>query len=1046
MKTTLARKRIALIPFLLATLAAGACVESEDNASTRSSGGSNAESPGSTSSALSVVTNGAFTNVYVYPNSSTQTWDEHMKQLRPDVALQFSRASIDAVTDRMMAPGWPSYFDSLYQYSGVHPAQFFGSAVASEACVQAAMNDLHDGVLQWDTIRSLSNCHDDGMDPSPQVNLIFSPEIRIAKIPPYAVGTMPDMCATSTTNAWHAWGVNVPNFSALPTSDECNRTFASFTQALSHEDVEILSDPAGAGFGTAGEDEVGDRCENVDRATLRGNDSLSRYWSVSDKDCEPRLDAPNGDTSTTWILGQGSPLQRFSGSASRFLPVPADSVVTDAAVTQLSIVLQTGSDDLRGDSSADVTLTFKDGSPPVTTSDVSVGRHYDNGETNSIVLDLPTRPIRVRDIAGVTISTNFTNGDNWNIDKVALVASYALGSATTPPQPLVSSWLDASGAPLVRFTGNTHDLRIVVPSSDMGIPINALNLVISTGNDDLRGGSHAQDNCDVGVELASGQILSFPNVNHGQSWAGWTKNTVAIPLPAGLNGGDVKAITLHTGFGGGIGGDNWNVERVQLLATLPPPVVNRMSPDRGARDGGTPIVIDGSGFDRFGGTRVFFGATPATEVVCPTTNECVVKSPPGSGAVPVTAVVNGVTYGTVETFSYVPSVTGLSQSTGTLNDPITIQGVGLGGGSVTFGDSIAPDMKCSDTACVGTVPPGAGTVDVRVTVNGATTWKSPTDRFSYAEPVITGVSPASGAVTGGSRVTITGKGFDPYSKNIQVYFGGIASPYVTCSPTSCDVTTPPGTTTGPVSIQASVFGVMTPLSSADVFTYTQYPRLTGLYWANNTGAYLTLDGNPPAGGAEITLTSSDPSVVLPPATVTVPVGYQQAGFRIAYLATTRTGTAMITASYQGSSVSTPFAFSPATVTGPTPLVAVTLGPYPSLAAGSWITGAVTLPTPAPAGGVVVALSSSMPAAIAVPATVVVPAGSEQALFTFTNLYSGAPQDVTVTATYGGATATSSIWVPTAPATAADPSCKQIKCPLHKYWNADDCMCESGSPR
>jgi len=27
-------------------------------------------------------------------------------------------------------------------------------------------------------------------------------------------------------------------------------------------------------------------------------------------------------------------------------------------------------------------------------------------------------------------------------------------------------------------------------------------------------------------------------------------------------------VTLHTGFGGGLGGDNWNVNRVELRATL----------------------------------------------------------------------------------------------------------------------------------------------------------------------------------------------------------------------------------------------------------------------------------------------------------------------------------------------------------------------------------------------------------------------------------------------------------------------------------------------
>ncbi len=73
----------------------------------------------------------------------------------------------------------------------------------------------------------------------------------------------------------------------------------------------------------------------------------------------------------------------------------------------------------------------------------------------------------------------------------------------------------------------------------------------------------------MSVELGSGETIFLPNVNQGHTWPGWSSNTVAIPLPpAGLSGGDVKAIRLHTGFGGGPDGDNWNVNQIQLEATL----------------------------------------------------------------------------------------------------------------------------------------------------------------------------------------------------------------------------------------------------------------------------------------------------------------------------------------------------------------------------------------------------------------------------------------------------------------------------------------------
>src|SRR5580700_10360592 len=85
-----------------------------------------------------VVTNGRFTNVYVFPDPDQETWERHMASLRPD-AVKFSRAAIDRFTAVLMSPAWPSYFDPLLQYSGIHPPRFFGSSVASKACVDAAL-------------------------------------------------------------------------------------------------------------------------------------------------------------------------------------------------------------------------------------------------------------------------------------------------------------------------------------------------------------------------------------------------------------------------------------------------------------------------------------------------------------------------------------------------------------------------------------------------------------------------------------------------------------------------------------------------------------------------------------------------------------------------------------------------------------------------------------------------------------------------------------------------------------------------------------------
>lgn len=523
-----------------------------------------------------VVSNGKFTNVYVYPDPDKETWDQHLRSLpaneKPSDWQKFTSGSIDQFTEVLMDPSWPSYFGALHQYGGINPPQFFGSYVASQGCVNAAMKDLHKGVMEWTTIRSLSNCHESGMDPSPQVNLIFSPDIKIGN--PALTANGPDICSTKgKPNAYHFAGLNTPNFAVLPTAPGCSANFAGFTEMVSHEDVEILSDPGGLAHGgfPDHEHELSDQCGS--QYFWKGY-SVETYRSDNDKGCWP-VAFPNGSTAVTWVLGEGSPKIRFTGQVHKLtLGVPAQRVVSAALATQVQIWIRTGGDDLRAGShagdNADVTLAYRGGT--ITTNNVNEGREWGNNQTHIAVLKLPSG-VRVQDILSATITTDFgggLSGDNWNVDGVALMVAFPAGSTVSVPKTaIVHTWLDASGGPLRRFTGSVHDLSEPVGKPDFGRAISALKLIISTGNDDLRGGGKSGDNCDVTILLITGKAITVDNVNHGGHWANWTDNAVSIPFPpSGLNGGDIKSVTLHTGFGGGVGGDNWNVQRIRLEATL----------------------------------------------------------------------------------------------------------------------------------------------------------------------------------------------------------------------------------------------------------------------------------------------------------------------------------------------------------------------------------------------------------------------------------------------------------------------------------------------
>ena len=73
-------------------------------------------------------------------------------------------------------------------------------------------------------------------------------------------------------------------------------------------------------------------------------------------------------------------------------------------------------------------------------------------------------------------------------------------------------------------------------------------------------------------------------------------------------------------------------------------------------------------------------------------------------------------------------------------------------------------------------------------------------------------------------------------------------------------------------------------------------------------------------------------------------------------------------------------------------------------------GTITLSGPAPAGGLVVTLSSDSPTSVRVPGRVMVPAGATMASFTVATSRVRATTPVVISATFGGATQTATLTV------------------------------------
>ncbi|MFD0278052.1 hypothetical protein ACFVHB_29675 [Kitasatospora sp. NPDC127111] len=91
-----------------------------------------------------------------------------------------------------------------------------------------------------------------------------------------------------------------------------------------------------------------------------------------------------------------------------------------------------------------------------------------------------------------------------------------------------------------------------------------LVLGFTTGGDDLRGGN---DNLDVTVTL-TGVSTTVRNVNGSGSWGNGSFHQVTIDLQKRFGHlvmpNEITNVALHTTFGGGIGGDNWNLNHLTV--------------------------------------------------------------------------------------------------------------------------------------------------------------------------------------------------------------------------------------------------------------------------------------------------------------------------------------------------------------------------------------------------------------------------------------------------------------------------------------------------
>ena len=166
-------------------------------------------------------------------------------------------------------------------------------------------------------------------------------------------------------------------------------------------------------------------------------------------------------------------------------------------------------------------------------------------------------------------------------------------------------------------------------------------------------------------------------------------------------------------------------------------------------------------------------------------------------------------------------------------------------------------------------------------------------------------------------------------------------------------------------------------------------------------ATVFLNDKAPKGGIAISLSSSSAAASVP-ASVTVPSGATTANFTISTVPVTGGVVATITGTYAGASTSLALGLVPAISN---------FSIYPSsVAAGQTVEIDISLASPAPAGGATVQLTSSNPAALPAPSTMVVAAGGTFGHIQVTTGAGSSGTVPTLTAQYGGATATATVTI------------------------------------
>ncbi len=319
----------------------------------------------------------------------------------------------------------------------------------------------------------------------------------------------------------------------------------------------------------------------------------------------------------------------------------------------------------------------------------------------------------------------------------------------------------------------------------------------------------------------AGQTQTYQWYRNGSLISGATSTSFEVNPVTEAKTGSYSVVIVNTNTSSG---STASLTSNSAVLDLSAPTVSSVSPTSGLASGGTAITVTGTGFAA--GATVSVGGAAASSVAVASTTQITATTPAGSVGARDVVVTNpdgktgtlngGFTYDPIPA----PTITSISPVQGPVagNTLVTITGTNLIGASVTFGGTAATAVTVNGSGTeltMRTPARPAGAVDVVVTT-GVGTPATAVNGYTYiAAPTITGISPSSGSVTGGTSITITGTGLAGTS---SVLIGGTAATsVVVVSDTQVTAVTPAGSV-GAANVVLTASGGST--TSSGGFTYT----------------------------------------------------------------------------------------------------------------------------------------------------------------------------------------------------------------------------------